>query len=332
MKRVTILALDDAAATTITGPYDSFCLTGVIWNIGQGQDIMPEFEVEIVTPTGDPARCMNNLTIMPHRAMAEVQETDLVLVSSVLDIHNTLARQGEIVDWLRKRYEAGAMLASVCTGTFALAETGLLDGKIATTHWRAADEFKSLYPKVQLKPERLITDAGDIFCSGGFNSSVDLANYLIEKMCGREIAIQCAKSLVIDRGRVSQTPYSVFHFQREHNDDQILKIQDTLERNFSKDIDLDYLSQKHGMGRRTMERRFKASTGDTPLMYLQRVRVEEAKRNLESKDMTFGEISYLVGYEDTSFFRKIFIKHTTMRPTEYRSKFVKVVNFGTQIQ
>lgn len=330
MQRVTILALDNAAATTITGPYDTFCLTGVLWNLGQGLDIIPEFEVEIVTPKGEPARCLNNLTIMPHRAMPEVQETDLVLVSAILDIHQTLAQQGEIIDWLRERYKAGAMLASVCTGSFALAETGLLDGKIATTHWRAADEFKSLYPKVDLKPERLITDAGDLFCSGGFNSSIDLSNYMVEKMCGRETAIQCAKSLVVDRGRVSQTPYSVFHFQREHNDEQILKIQDTLERNFNKDIDLERLSQEHAMGRRTMERRFKAATGDTPLMYLQRVRVEEAKLSLESNNMTVDEISYQVGYEDTPFFRKIFIKHTTMRPNEYRAKFIKMVDFGAQ--
>lgn len=328
MQRVTILALDDAAATTITGPYDTFCLTGVLWNLGQGQDIVPEFEVEIVTPTGDPAHCLNNLTILPHRSMTEVQETDLVLVSAVLDIHQTLARQGEIIDWLRARYKAGAMLASVCTGSFALAETGLLDGKIATTHWRAADEFKSLYPKVQLKPERIITDAGDIFCSGGFNSSIDLSSYLVERMCGREIAIQCAKSLVVDRGRVSQVPYSVFYFQREHNDEQVLEIQSTIERDYNKDIDFDLLSQKHGLGRRTMERRFKSSTGDTPLMYLQRVRVEEAKKRLEQNNMTFDEISYQVGYEDTSFFRKIFIKHTTMRPGEYRAKFVKMVDFG----
>jgi transcriptional regulator GlxA family with amidase domain len=153
---------------------------------------------------------------------------------------------------------------------------------------------------------------------------------MVEKMCGRETAIQCAKSLVVDRGRVSQTPYSVFHFQREHSDDQILKIQDTLERDFNKDIDLDQLSQQHAIGRRTMERRFKASTGDTPLMYLQRVRVEEAKRSLESNNMTFDEISYQVGYQDTSFFRKIFVKHTTMRPNEYRAKFIKMVDFGGQ--
>ncbi len=328
MKRVTILALDDAAATTITGPYDTFCLTGVLWNLGQGQDIVPEFEVEIVTPQGKPARCLNNLTIMPHRAMGEVQETDLVLVSAVLDIHQTMARQGEIIAWLLERYQAGAMLASVCTGSFALAETGLLDGKIATTHWRAADEFRNLYPEVQLKAERLITDAGDIFCSGGFNSSIDLSNYLVEKMCGRETAIQCAKALVVDRGRVSQIPYSVFHFQREHSDAVILKVQDSLERNFDKAIDFDRVAKRHGMGRRTMERRFKTATGDTPLMYLQRVRVEEAKRRLEVNSMTFDEISYQVGYEDTSFFRKIFIKHTTMRPNEYRAKFIKMVDVG----
>jgi len=328
MKRVTILALDDAAATTITGPYDTFCLTGVLWNLGQGIDILPEFKVEIVTPTGEPAHCLNNLTIMPHRSMMEVVDTDLVLVSAVLDIHQTLAKQGEIIGWLQDRYQAGAMLASVCTGSFALAETGLLDGKLATTHWRAADEFRALYPKVDLKPERLITDAGDIFCSGGFNSSVDLSNYLVEKICGRATAIQCAKSLVVDRGRNSQTPYSVFHFQREHSDEQVLKAQEILERLYKENIDFDKLAQDCGMGRRTMDRRFKTATGDTPLLYLQRVRVENAKISLELDSTTFDEISYQVGYEDTGFFRKIFTKHTGMRPSEYRAKFTKMVDFG----
>ena len=328
MKRITILALDDAAATTITGPYDTFCLTGVLWNLGQGMDILPEFQVEIVTPKGEPAKCMNNLTIMPHRAMTEVDKTDLVLVSAVLDIHQTLANQGEIIGWLKEQYNKGAMLASVCTGSFALAETGLLDGKIATTHWRTADEFRALYPKVDLKPERLITDTGDIFCSGGFNSSVDLANYLVEKICGRQTAIQCAKSLVVDRGRSSQTPYSVFHFQRDHDDEQIIKAQDSLEKQYNLNINFDSLAKDCGMGRRTMERRFKAATGDTPLIYQQRVRVEEAKKKLESSNNTVDEISYKVGYEDTNFFRKIFIKHTTLRPKEYRSKFIKMVDFG----
>ena len=323
MKQITILALDDAAATTITGPYDVFCLAGVLWNLGHKQKLTPQFEVEIVSPRGEPVHCLNNLTLMPHRAMTEVGKCDLVLVSAIFDIAKTLEHQGEIIDWLKERHRAGAMLASVCTGSFALAETGLLDGKIATTHWRTADEFRTRYPRVHLKPEQLITDAGDIFCSGGFNSSIDLANYLVEKICGREIAVQCAKSLVHDIGRCSQTPYSVFHFQREHEDEAILKAQDILENRYNKNVGIESLAQECGMGRRTLERRFKAATGDTPVLYLQRVRVEQAKRLLEMEGKCFNEISWQVGYEDPGFFRKLFTKHTTLRPSEYRAKFAK---------
>ncbi len=321
MKRATILALDDAAATTITAPYDIFCLAGMLWNLGKGLNLAPPFEVEIVSPTGKPIRCLNNLTIMPHRSMTEVKSTDLIVVSAVLDITRTMARQGEIINWLRRQYQDGAMLASVCTGAFVLAETGLLDGKIATTHWRTVDEFRAFYPKVDLKPEQLITDAGDIFCSGGFNSSMDLANYLVEKVCGREMAVQCAKALVQDIGRCSQAPYSVFQFQHEHDDQQILKAQKILESRYNEAIPLEVLACKCGLGRRTLERRFKVVTGDTPLKYLQRVRIEEAKRLLEAGHSNFIEISWLVGYEDAGFFRKLFVRHTTLRPNEYRAKF-----------
>jgi transcriptional regulator GlxA family with amidase domain len=330
MKKVSILALDDSAATTITGPYDVFNLTGVLWNIGQGEDITPSFKPEIITPKGDPVKCMNNLTILPDRAMTEVENTDLIVISAVLDIVQTLAKQGEIIDWLREQYKKGTPLAAICTGSFVLAETGLLDGKIATTHWRTVDEFRELYPKVNLKPERLVTDAGDLFCSGGFNSSIDLSSYLVEKFCGRAVAIQCAKSLVHDTGRCLQTPYTVFDFQHDHKDEPILNVQKILEKNYKKNIDFETLAGKCGLGRRTLERRFKTATGDTPNIYLQRIRVEEAKRLLETGNITFNEISYNVGYEDTSSFRKLFTKHTGLKPNEYKTKFIRNIDFGSQ--
>lgn len=331
MKKITVLAMDDAASTTITGAFDVFGLTGVLYNQACGQEIVPHFEVEIVTPGGKPANCLNNVQISPHRAMEDVDRTDLVIVSAILDIEKTLSAQGEVVPWLSEQYRRGTHLASICTGSFILAETGLLDGKEATTHWGMAKKFISRYPRVHLKPARLITDAGDIYCSGAFNSCIDLSIYLVEKFYGHGIAVESAKALVHDIGRVDQTPYTPFLFQCTHNDGEIAEVQRGIENNYNKEFDVTVLARRHGMGRRTLERRFKLATGDTPLVYLQRVRVERARKILESQAMTFDEICYEVGYENSSFFRKIFMKHTGLRPSEYRAKFCRSYDLAKDV-
>ncbi|MEN8190378.1 MAG: helix-turn-helix domain-containing protein [Thermodesulfobacteriota bacterium] len=323
MKTVKILGLDDSAATTITGPHDVLSLVGVASNFLQGKEPEPLFNVEIVTPGGRPAKCFNGVEVNAHRAMEDVDGCDLVIVSALLDIEQTLERQGNIISWLRQQYESGAVLASVCTGSFVLAETGLLDHKIATTHWGMAEEFRARYPLVDLKVERLITDSGDILCSGAFNAFIDLSMYVVEKSCGREIAINTAKALVHDMGRSLQSPYSVFNFQHEHGDKLILKIQQRLESEYSRPLSIESLALENGLGKRTLERRFKAATGDSPLLYLQRVRVEAAKHRLEQGGQTFSEISYAVGYDDPGFFRKLFKKFTGLRPSEYREKFTR---------
>jgi transcriptional regulator GlxA family with amidase domain len=202
-----------------------------------------------------------------------------------------------------------------------LAETGLLDGKTATTHWGFADQFQRRYPQIKLKPERLITDEGNLFCSGGYNGGIDLSLYLVEKYCGHEVALQSSKSVIADIGRTSQAPYAIFQFQKDHRDKQILVVQEWIENNFDQNFNYNQLARHHGMSRRTFERRFKAATGDTPLTYQQRIRVEAAKRLLEDGNRSFDEITYQVGYEDSSSFRKIFLKQTSLRPREYQKKF-----------
>jgi transcriptional regulator GlxA family with amidase domain len=254
--------------------------------------------------------------------MTDVKETDLIVIASILDIEKTLRYQGNVVGWLSDHYRKGAAIAGVCTGTFVLAETGLLDGKTATTHWGYVDEFRKRYPKINLKPERMVTDEGDLFCSGASNACLDLSLYLVEKYCGHEIAVQCAKSMVIDMGRTSQTPYtSVMDFQKHHADPVVLASQKYLEENFSCSVDLEQIACLHHVSRRTFERRFKAATGDSPLTYVQRIRIEAAKRDLESEVLNADEIAHRVGYEDAGFFRKLFKQSTGLTPKEYRGKF-----------
>ena len=325
MKNIVILALHNAGASTITGPMDAFFLAGVLWNYLKGQERKPFFNVKIVSVDGGPVNCLNRLLITPHLALDDVEDADLILISSILDIEKTLKYERRVIPWLVKHYQHGTALASLCTGTFVLAETGLLNKKTATTHWGYVDQFRQRYPQVNLKPERLITDEGDLYCSGASNACLDLSMYLIEQFCGHEIAVQCAKGLLLDMGRFSQAPYtSVLNFQKEHGDETILQAQNWMETNFDVGFSIDEITEKNNINRRTFERRFKSATGDTPLLYLQRVRVEAAKKLLELNTKTFDEISYEVGYNESSFFRKIFKKHTNLTPNEYRKKFLPI--------
>jgi transcriptional regulator GlxA family with amidase domain len=226
-----------------------------------------------VSEDGRPVKCLSGIRLLPDGSIHDVQDTDLIIISSILNIEKTRFYQAGVIDWLKTQYRRGVQIASICTGAFVLAETGLLDGKTATTHWGFAAEFQKRYPQINLKPERLITDEGDLFCSGGYNAGTDLCLYLVEKHCGHEIALQSSKSMIADIGRTTQAPYAIFDFQKDHNDDRILAVQEWIEANFGQGQSYDRLAQKFGMSRRTFERRFKAATGDTPLFYLQRIRV-----------------------------------------------------------
>jgi transcriptional regulator GlxA family with amidase domain len=324
MKKVTILAMYNTMASTVIGPMDVFYQAGVLWNYFNGQKLSPYFEVNVVTTNGAPFKCLSGVRMLPQGSIHDVQESDLIVVSSILDIDKTLEVQGEVVDWLKGHYGRGAHIASICTGAFVLAETGLLDGKSATTHWGFADQFRKRYPRIELKPERLITDEGDLFCSGGYNAGTDLSLYLVEKYCGHDVALQSSKSVISDIGRTTQAPYAIFQFQKDHSDNRILTVQEWIENNFDQTFNYDKLARNYGMSRRTFERRFKTATGDTPLIYQQRLRVEAAKRLLEDGNRSFDEITYQVGYEDSSSFRKVFLKQTNLRPTEYQKKFQRV--------
>ncbi len=320
MKKVTILALNNPLASSVMGTMDIFCQVGLTWNYIFRLEPEPFFEVEIVTGDGNPVKCLNGAMIHANRAISDVESTDLIIISSSYD-EAALTPGEDSIRWLREHHERGATLASVCLGTFFLAGTGLLDGKTATTHWGFADVFRQRHPQIRLKPDRLIADEGELLSSGGCNSYIDLSAHLIERYCGRETAMNCSKTMIHDFGRSSQAPYTMFQAQKAHGDDRILSVQRKLEDNHSDTFDLNAVARNYGMSRRTFERRFKSATGDTPLLYLQRVRVEAARQMLEKSRRTFDEVAHRVGYEDSGFFRKVFIKHTGLRPGEYKTKF-----------
>lgn len=322
MKKITILALRGAAASSITGPMDAFLFAGVLWNLACGQKPSPCFEVAVASPDGKAVKCANRFYIEPHCAMQDVKNPDLIVISAVAgNLEGVIERSRAVIPWLVEQYRGGAHIASICTGAFILAETGLLRGKTATTHWGYVDQFRRRYPLVHLRPEALITDEGNLYCSGGSNAYNDLSFYLIEKLSGREIAVQCSKAMVQDLGRATQAPYAALRLSKGHAERDILAVQRWIEANYAGGITIAVLAERCAMGQRTFERRFKASTGESPIAYLQKVRINAAKTLLERPHSTFEEVTYQVGYEDISSFRKVFLRHTGLRPKEYQRLF-----------
>lgn len=321
MKKVTILGLYNTMATTIFGPMDILNQAGRLWNRVSRSPQTPFFEVTIASPDGQPIRSVNNIQIQPHCSIHQIQQTDLIIIASATYIDKILKKNPELVPWLRNQYDQGAHIASICTGVFLLAETGLLDGKSATLHWGFTQMFRKRYPQVILKQDQMYIDHGRLYCSAGVSAGMDLSLYLVEKFCGRKASVESAKTMVLDMGRKKQTPYDCFFVPKGHGDVLIVKAQEWIEQHQTEAIDYDWLAQKFRISRRSMERRFKNAVGITPLGYLQKLRVEYAKHLLEEGTQTFNEITYQVGYEDIAFFRKIFIRLTGLRPKEYQQRF-----------
>lgn len=321
MMKVTILGVYNTMATTLFGPMDIFNQAGRLWNRVKNTTQTPLFDVTIASADGHAIRSVNNITIQPHCSINEVDQTDLIVIASATYIDRILDKNPELIPWLCRHYENGTHIASICTGVFLLAETGLLDGRSATLHWGFIEPFKKRYPKISLRHDRMYLDHGRLYCSAGVIAGMDLSLYLVEKFCGRTAAVQSAKTMVLDMGRTRQSPYESFIGPAEHGDTPVLAIQDWIERHPRNPVDYNALAAIAGMSRRSLERRFKKAVGMTPLEYLHRLRVEYAKEELEKGSKTFNEITYAAGYEDISFFRKIFIRQTGLRPREYQNCF-----------
>ena len=327
MPHVSLLAAPNCSVSTIAGPVDTFTIA----NIGHshlgpgGRDDGPLFEWDIVTVDGKPVQGSGGMTVHPDCGVEDVPATDLILIPGFIPPFDFVGGlEPGISGWLRARYAEDVIIASTCTGTFLLAETGLLDGKTATTNWMFADQFRKLYPAVSLNPSQMLTVNQNLICSGATTAFVDLCLYLIETFGSQRLAAFCSKAMLMESRRSTQSPYFIFHSQKDHADTQILAVQNYMEAHFSTPISLEKLASDFGFSPRHFKRRFKKATGDTPLTYLQRLRVEEARCRLETTVDTFNEITWQVGYENVNSFRKLFKKHTGVTPKEYQDRFNRV--------
>ncbi len=332
MKKVTILAPYNTMASTIFGPMDVFNQAGRLWNRVTESPRSPFFDVTVASADGLPIRSVNSVYIQPHCSIHDVKQTDLIVISSATYIQEIIEKSPELVPWIRYHYDRGAHVASICTGVFLLSETGLLDGKSATLHWGFADMFRKRYPQVELRQDQIFIDHGRLYCSAGVSAGLDLSLYLVEKFCGRQVAVESAKSMILDMGKQSQSPYERFSFRKDHGDPLVVRAQEWIEQHTYEEIDYEWLAQELRTSRRSMERRFKQALGITPLGCLQKLRVERAKFLLEQGTLTFNEITYQVGYEDIPFFRKLFVRLTGLKPNEYQRRFTGYPRVAAQPQ
>jgi len=322
MKHVSILVPKGAVAlSTIEGPFIGFARANeLLKNLGK-----PElFHVQLVGLTHE-AEVYNRLfNVRPDLIIDEVSKTDLIIIPAVNgDMENVIEVNKDFFPWITKRYAQGAEVASLCVGTFLLASTGLLQGKKCATHWLSVNDFRRLFPDIELVSDKIITDENGVYSSGGANSFWNLILYIIEKYAGRDIAISCAKIFEIEIDRSSQSAFIMFKGQRDHQDESVLKAQEFIENNFQEKITVDQLSTLFAIGRRSLERRFKKATCNTVSEYIQRVKIEAAKKGFETSRKNINEIMDDVGYSDSKAFRTVFKRTTGLSPMEYRNKYNK---------
>lgn len=322
---VTVVLLEAGYASTAIAPIEVFHSAGVVWNWLHGNALHPRFRVRTASIDGRSVTSLCSLGLTPECAIGEIERTDIVVLPAAgWDVIDRIAATTPLLPWLRQCHARGAYIAGVCTGVAFLAEAGLLDGKEATTHWGVADIFRRRYPNVLWRPEQFVTEDGQVFCSGGIYASIDLSLYLVEKFCGHEVALQCAKSLLLSMPRSRQSGYSVLPLSRPHFDEKIKQAEEYLRQHFDRDISIEALARRGGMGPRNFIRRFKAATGRVPGAYLQTLRIAAAKETLEQGARSIQLVASKVGYDDLAFFRELFKRHTGMTPAEYRDCFAQM--------
>src|SRR5450432_4527966 len=255
--------------------------------------------------------------------ISETDKPDLVIIPAISYDDNLAKENAELIAWIRDQYKAGAEIATMCSGVFLLAYTGLLEGRNCSTHWNVADNFRRLFPNVNLLSDKLITAEKGIYTNGGAYSFLNLILFLVEKYFDRETAIYCSKIFQIDIERTSQSPFHIFQVQKNHGDDLVCQAQTYIEKNLSEKISFEELASKLAISRRNFDRRFIKATGNTPVEYLQRVKVEAAKSTLEKGRKSIFEVMYEVCYSDDKAFREVFRKITGMAPLEYKWKYNK---------
>ncbi len=330
--RVLIMALPETTPTALYGMYEVFSSVGVIWPALTGDgEIRPRLDVAIVSEDGKPFTGALGIPITPACSFANSGTADVVLVTD-LEFTSEFDPRGRwpaATQWLVEQHDGGATVCSVCTGAILLADSGLLDNREATTHWGACDLLQAYYPNIELKPERIVVPVGEehrIITSGGTSSWEDLALYLIARFCGRAEAVKAAKIYLFGDRSEGQLPYAAMGRRRQHDDAVIADCQTWVAMHYCEHNPVSQMAAQSGLAERTFKRRFRQATGYSPMDYVQTLRIEEAKQVLETSDMATDSVARLIGYEDPTYFRRLFKKRTGVTPARYRQRFRAVAH------
>jgi transcriptional regulator GlxA family with amidase domain len=323
MKTVSILVPESSVMQAVADPQYLFSAVNQFMTVSRKK---PLFEVQLVGAKKEVKLNDGLYSVHTDKLIKEVKKTDLIFIPALFgDMKTAIGKNRVLIPWINDQYKKGAEVASLCVGAFLLASTGLLNGKKASTHWGFQNEFREMFPDVEIVEGSVITEENRIYSSGGANSYWNLLLHLVEKYTDRQTAILASKYFAIDIGRESQTAFAMFKGQKNHTDDAIRKAQEIIEKNVHERLSVEELADKVNVGRRSFERRFKSATNNTVLEYIQRVRMEAAKREFENSRKNISEVMMDVGYTDTKAFRTIFKKITGLTPIEYRNKYNKMV-------
>lgn len=321
MKHVSILVPIEAVMPSIVDPRT---ILGGVNEFLAASDRDPAFNVQLVGLTKEVKLSQGLFSVHTDVLLQDVKKTDLVIIPALSgDLKAAVKKNEAFLPWIKQQYENGAEVASLCVGAFLLASTGLLNGKECSSHWKTANEFREMFPQVTLVDGRIVTEQQGLYSSGGATSYWNLLLLLVEKYAGREMAIIASKVYALEIDRKSQSPFIMFSGQKQHEDEPIRQAQEYIEKNVTEKISVEELALKYAIGRRHFERRFKKATNNTPVEYIQRVKIEAAKKQLESSRKNVNEVMYDVGYSDTKAFRTIFRKITGLSPIEYRNRYNK---------
>jgi transcriptional regulator GlxA family with amidase domain len=327
MKHLTILVPQGQNnLSSIVGPYKIFTRANAHWKESESYRTGRKelFQIELAGISKEVDFYDGLFCVRPQTHISAIKKTDLIIIPSLNHNYQNAVKGNELlISWIEEQYKLGAEIASICTGAFLLASSGLLDGKTCSTHWAAAEAFRMMFPKVNLQTDQLITDENGIYTNGGAYSFLNLMIYLVEKYYDRETAIFCSKVFQIEMDRQSQSEFAIFTGQKLHGDEMVKEAQTYIESRFREKISMENLSSLFAVGRRNFDRRFIKATGNTPVEYAQRVKIESAKKAFETSRKTINEVMYEVGYSDAKAFREVFRKITGMSPSEYRGRYNK---------
>jgi transcriptional regulator GlxA family with amidase domain len=319
--KITIVAFEGCMTSAVYGQADAFAIAAYISD-RRGDASWSGHDVCIATPEGVPVRGYGGFSIEPRCALTKARDSDVILIPPIFnDIEQTLALEASLITWLRSFPKGSALLASTCTGAFFLAEAGILDGRRVTTNPAFSALFQQRYPRVRLALDERIIDDSRVICAGATTAYLNLAIHVIDRLAGHDLAVATAKALSMDRHPASQRPYFLFIAPKDHGDDKVLQLQIWIESHFHQRIAMNDLVDVAGMSVRNLNRRFLGATGFSPRQYLRRVRIEAAKRLLETPNAPVERIAEDVGYRDSRAFIRAFGVIAGISPGQYRTKF-----------